>query len=179
MTDLGAGEIPSPFSGVDMSEYHKSRDRPHGRSYRYWDKLPAWRTLTSRGRDLVMFVMRAYHPDNPNSFELSDGVIAALLDCSHNTARKTVADCLERGWFILERSGGTGGSTHTRSRVVSLSHWETATRKSDRKRYQHWEPNQPQGDCVCPYVLAPYSGERRKKKRPTPQKMRCVEMPKA
>jgi hypothetical protein len=161
-----------------MSDYPKSRDRPHGRTYRYWDKLPAWRTLTSRGRDLVMFVLRAYHPDKHNAFELSDSTVAAILDCSPNTARKTVAECIERGWFILEREGGLGGSGSVRSRVVSLSHYETATRKSQRGRYQHWAPRPPQAHKAHPFMLEPFSGERRKRRRATPQKLRCAEMPK-
>tara|TARA_R110002073_G_scaffold23696_1_gene80693 strand:+ start:17159 stop:17758 length:600 start_codon:yes stop_codon:yes gene_type:complete len=158
-----------------MSDYPKSRDRPHGRCYRYWDKLPAWRTLTSRGRDLVMFVLRAYHPDKHNAFELSDGTVAAMLKCSPNTARKTIGECIERGWFVLERGGGIGGSDRVRSRVVSLSQYETATRKSQRGRYEHWEAKQPQADNALPYMLEPFSGERRKKRCPKPQKMRRAE----
>lgn len=158
--------------------YHKSRDRSHGRSYRYWDKLPAWRTLCSRGRDLVMFVLRAYHPDEPNAFELSDGVICSLLDCSPGVARRVFNECLERGWFVLERKGRQHGPISTRSRVVSLTRYETANRPARPDLYEAWRPAAGEAINGTPYVLRPRSGERLKKRRGTGQKMTRSKKPK-
>lgn len=150
--------------------YHKSRDRSHGRSYRYWDKLPAWRSLCSRGRDLVMFVLRAYHPDEPNAFELSDGVICSLLDCSPSVARRVVNQCIERGWFTLERQGRQHGPLSTRSRVVSVNRYEAANRPARPELYEAWRPPAHDVSTSQPFMLRPYSGERLKKRRRTGRK---------
>lgn len=150
--------------------YHKSRDRSHGRSYRYWDKLPAWRTLCSRGRDLVMFVLRAYHPDEPNAFELSDAVICSLLDCSPGVARRVFHECVERGWFILEREGRMRGALSTRGRVVSLARYETAMRPARPDLYETWRAKAGETRQNPAFMLRPYGGERVKNRRRTGRK---------
>lgn len=151
-----------------MKTYEHGRSRrepPHARIYSSWYLLPAWRTLDSRGRDLVTHVMAAYRPPEhgkPNAFELSDATAAAMLGCSENTARAVVNACLERGWFVLERRGAFAGPKGTRGRVISLACYPTETRKAEPQRFTRWRPKENSTAQNLWFTLAPYDGERRK-----------------
>lgn len=152
-------------SSMNTNQHTGSRrEPPHARIYSRWYLLPAWRTLDSRGRDLVTHVMAAYRPPEhgkPNAFELADRTVAAMLGCSENTARTVVNDCLERGWFILERRGSFTGPKGTRGRVVSLSCYPTETRKAEPQRFKQWRPKENSTAQNLWFTLAPYNGERR------------------
>lgn len=139
------------------------RQPAHARIPAAWDRLPAWRTLDSRGRDLIGFMMRAYRPPSsgmPNAFVLTDADAAALLGCSENTARSVVQACVDRGWFVLERRGGCHGPRSARSRVISLSMFPTDNRGSEQRRFQEWRP---EIDASLPrawFTPRPWVGER-------------------
>lgn len=144
--------------------HYYSRDRAHARIYAHWRKLPAWFTLDPRGQALVVAVRQAYRPDGPaNAFALPDSLIAALLGCSENVARRTVRAVLERGWFVQERRGGFRGPKGTRTRVVSLADYPTLTREAQPERFEKWRPPDLISDgsksAVC---IVPLTFERRK-----------------
>lgn len=121
--------------------HHYSRDRAHARIYAAWRKLPAWFTLDTRGQALVVAVRQAYRPDGgPNAFALPDSMVADLLGCSENIARRTVHNVIERGWFVLERGGGFRGKKGARARVVSLADYETLSRPAQPERFEKWRP---------------------------------------
>ena len=135
------------------------REPPHARIYSKWYTLPAWRTLCSRGRDLVCHVMAAYRPDKLNAFDLSDASAAAMLGCSDNTARKVVKSCIERGWFILERRGGVKGPRGARGRVVSLSRFPAENRPAEPERFENWRPQQKPTAQNLWRIARPYDGQ--------------------
>lgn len=134
---------------------HLSRDRSHARVYKFWYKLAAWRSLTSRGRDLVTAVLAAYHPDHANAFELTDGKVSALLGCSKNTSRKVFHECVERGWFVIESGGRMNGALCTRGRIVSLACYETETRRAEPTRYENWKPKKSETAQNLVFSLKP------------------------
>ncbi|MGJ3232181.1 MAG: hypothetical protein ACFE0P_10310 [Oceanicaulis sp.] len=138
-----------------------SREPPHARIYASWYRLASWRTLCSRGRDLVCHVLAAYRPDKLNAFQLSDADVAAMLGCSENTARAVVKACLERGWLVLERRGAFTGPKGARGRVVSLACYPTEVRKAEPQRYEQWQPKKNSTAQNLWFTLSPHPGERR------------------
>ena len=126
---------------TDRKPHYYSRDKAHARIYAHWRKLPAWFTLDTRGQALIVAVRQAYRPDGgANAFAVPDSLVAALLDCSENVARRTVQAVMERGWFVLERRGGFRGPKGTRTRVVSLADYETLSRPAQPQRFEKWRP---------------------------------------
>lgn len=139
-----------------------SREPPHARIYASWYRLASWRTLCSRGRDLVCHVLAAYRPDKLNAFQLSDADAAAVLGCSENTARAVVKACLERGWFVLERRGAFTGPKCARGRVISLACYPTEMRGAEPQRFEQWRPKKNTTAQNLRFILYPYDGERRR-----------------
>ncbi len=85
-----------------------------------------------------------YRPDKPNAFPLSNRAAATMLQCAQKTAAKAVGELVERGWLILERSGGTEGARCARGRVVSLTKWGTDAR-DPYEPFRHWRPADSEG----------------------------------
>lgn len=112
--------------------YKSSRhDRPHARQYCHHLKHPAWKNLSGTAFKLLTYLLAEYRPDKENSFPVGGRRVASKIGCSPTAGKKAVDELIQTGHLSLERRGGNSGHTATRERVVSLTRYDTMTRKGN------------------------------------------------
>lgn len=112
--------------------YKSSRhDRPHARQYCHHLNHPAWRDLSPIAFKLLTYLFSEYRPDKDNCFPVGARRVGKLISCSPAAANRAVDELIETGHLRIERRGSNIGHVATRERVVSLSRYDTATRKGD------------------------------------------------
>jgi hypothetical protein len=96
-------------------------DKPHARIYRAWMDLPSWTTLSPVAQALIVNLLTRYRPMEPNALEISDRSVTTMVNCARNTARKALADLVDRGWLSVVRVGRIRGPKARRASVYALT----------------------------------------------------------
>ena len=104
-------------------------DSPHGRIYDRHMSHPAWIGLTPVAFKVIAYLLAKYRPGLPNIFEAGGARLGQAVGVSEKTARAAVDELIEKGHLTEERKGRTIGQRNSRERMVSLTRYDTETRK--------------------------------------------------
>jgi hypothetical protein len=128
----------------------RATDKPHARIYRSWLDLPAWKTLGSDARALIVDLFARYRPMEANAFEISDRTVTTLVNCSRRTGSKALSDLVDRGWLSVVRVGRIRGPKAKRASVYALTWYPLDAASSATKDFLRWQPDPIQGLKVKP-----------------------------
>ena len=92
---------------------------------------PAWEALSPVDFKIIAYLLAEYRLEKPNSFPAGGKRIGLAIGVSEATANKGVIELIEKGHCTVERAGRNRGQKGTRERVVSLTRWDSDTRKGD------------------------------------------------
>ena len=109
-------------------------DSPHARIYDRDMEHPSWRGLSPVAFKLIACLLAKYRPNEANCFPAGGRRLGAMVNVDEKTARAAVQELIEKGFLTEERKGRFKGERHSRERVVSLTRWDTDTRKGDPER---------------------------------------------
>ncbi|MAP94619.1 MAG: hypothetical protein CMK07_06670 [Ponticaulis sp.] len=128
---------------MSVSAYPASQhDSPHARLYDRDHEHPAWRGLSPVAYKLIGYLLAKYRPNKPNSFLAGGRRMGLAINVSEKTAASAIKELIDKGHIFEERVGRNTGTRASRERVVSLSRWDSDTRKGDPERPKKvWREN--------------------------------------
>lgn len=106
-------------------------DSPHARLYDRDHEHPAWRNLSPVAYKLISYLLGKYRPNQPNSFLAGARRLGLAIGVSEKTAACALKELIDKGHLFEERVGRNSGPRLSREKVVSLSRWDSDTRKGD------------------------------------------------
>ena len=132
-----------------MSKRRKTRGyEPHVRLYQYELRCPAYRTLSSDARSLLV-EMRALYTGRENRVFMAVREAMGRLNVGQRRAERAIKDLLERGWMrVVEK-----GSFHRKNRhatAYALTHLpiEDVDGATAPKDYMRWGPTSEKNTVV-------------------------------
>jgi hypothetical protein len=151
-------------------------DPPHARIYQSWLILPAWRTLSTFARCLLVEMQAQYRPKEPNQFELSDRIASRLIGCARNTARKALEELEDRGWITVVRVGKIKGPKMARASVYALTWYPISAGEPALKSFLNWQPHPIQRLKSGPSTahIKPFNGSLQRAEGPIIGGKRCT-----
>ena len=106
-------------------------DSPHARMYDRDHEHPAWRELSHVAYRLISYLLAKYRPNEPNSFLAGARRLALAIGSNEKSVSSALQELIEGGHLFEERVGRNTGQRSSRERIVSLSRWDSDTRKGD------------------------------------------------
>ncbi len=110
----------------------------HVRLHEWLLASPAYRTLSSHGRSLLVEIYRLYRGDNNGDLFLSVRSAAKAMAMAPNTATKAFKELVEHGFVRARQTGAFSWKTHTATTWILTEHpfaGQPAT-----KDFMRWSP---------------------------------------